>query len=215
MKQFTIGYIDHSAEAHGLYLGPSLEKLEGEFDLDHTDSAQCPAKNYNVMIDRCKTPYLILTHQDVSFSPDLLACINKTIAQRPNFGALGMVGVDGQHAYLWSRPERIASLDTLDCCFIVLRPALKFKFDDVLFDDLHQYVEDYCGQVGRGAGLGVYTILTYAAGLYPGETNSKKLVGDSFLAHHGYTFTKRGACWGTWREYNRRLQEKWHGIQVT
>lgn len=214
-NNYTIGYIDHSTEVHNSHLGPSLLMLTQSFDVLKTDSKLCPAVNYNNMIGHCKTPYLILTHQDVTFSPDLLDRIDETIKRVPDFGALGMVGVDNNRSYKWSRCDTIAELDTLDCCFIVLRPDIGARFDEKTFSGLHQYVEDYCGQINRVYGRKVYTILTHAVGLYPGETHSKKIEGNSFLAHHGATFAKRGPCWGDWRMYNQKLQVKWPGIKVT
>ena len=214
MKNYTIGYVDHDQAVHQRQLGPSIAALRGQFDVLSTNSDKCPATNYNTMLGLCTTPYLILTHQDVTFSPDLLECIDRTIAAVPDFGALGMVGVDKQHQYHWSTPQRIATLDTADCCFLVLRKDLGARFDDVTFDELHQYVEDYCGQVNRIYGKLCHTILIQAAQLsasmqYPGD------VGYGFLRHHGFTWNQRGSCWGKWPEYRRRLEAKWPGLKTT
>ena len=92
MKKYTIGYIDHNQEVHSRQLGPSLKHLLGEFDVISLPSTVCPATNYNSMIEQCQTPYLILAHQDVTFSPDMLSAIDKTIDCVPEFGALGLKG---------------------------------------------------------------------------------------------------------------------------
>ena len=208
MKQYTIGYIAHDPAVHTRYLGPSLVGLKGEWDELYTSSLQCPAFNYNTMLELCQTPYLILTHQDVSFSPDLLECLDRTVAQVPQFGALGMVGVDSSHRYIWGEPGRVAEVDTLDCCFIVVRKDLGVRFDAATFDELHQYVEDYCGQLIRRHQRKVYTLLMRATGL-------DDKTGASFIHHMGHTFHERGSCWGRWGEYHRRLTVKWPGIQTT
>ena len=71
MKNFTIGYINHDNEVFNKYLKTSLNLLEDEFDIISTTDENNPAKNYNEILDKCKTLYLILTHQDVSFPPNL------------------------------------------------------------------------------------------------------------------------------------------------
>ena len=214
MKNYTIGYINHDALVHSRYLGPSLAALQGQFDILSTTSLKCPASNYNDMIDRCTTPYLILTHQDVSFPPDLLACVDNTIAQVPEFGALGMVGVDDIGQYRSSNLSHITRLLTMDCCFIVLRKDLEVRFDDKIFDGLHQYVEDYCGQLAYGKKRQCYTILARNGHtITPEHTHPGPAQG--YWYHHGYTYSRRGGCWGNWPEYHRLLLTKWPNIRTT
>ena len=208
MKRYTIGFIDHDPAVHQRHLGPSLAGLQGQFDILSTTSAKCPAANYNDMIARCATPYLILTHQDVAFSPDLLECIDRTMSVVFDWGALGMVGVDSKRNYLWSRPDCIAQVDTLDCCFIVIRKDLGVLFDASTFDELHQYVEDYCAQLSRQHGKRCYTILTEGHQI-------TQPPWPSYLFHYGATYEVLGSCWGLWNEYHNRLLSKWPGIQTT
>ncbi len=97
MKNFTIGYINHNPSVYERLLGPSIKNLKGDFDVIFTSDKLLPAQNYNKIISETKTPYLILTHQDVSFSSDLLSCIKETIESLgEDWGALGMVGVTKQ-----------------------------------------------------------------------------------------------------------------------
>ena len=209
MKLYTFGYIAHDSKVHEKYLGPCLKSLEGEFDVLKTSSAKCPASNYNDLIDMCQTPYLILTHQDVSFPPNLLRRISHTIIRVPNFGALGMVGVNPKRQYFWSSPNKIFKIETLDSCFLVIQKNLGIRFDDIVFDEFHQYVEDYCAQLTRKHNLPCYTILVKAM-----EANPSISLG-SCMQHHSNTMNKLGACWGKWQEYNRRLMAKWPGIKTT
>jgi len=83
VKQFTIGYIRHNKYVYETYLGPSIDNLEGDFDVLSTTDENKPAANYNELISKCNTPYLILTHQDVTFSPNLLDRLKMTIKETP------------------------------------------------------------------------------------------------------------------------------------
>lgn len=216
MKKYTIGYIDHNQEVHARQLGPSLAALNGGFDVLKTDSKECPAANYNTMIDRCNTSVLILTHQDVTFSPDLLTRLDVAIGAIPNFGAFGMVGVDPQRRYYWSKDGAIARICSIDCCFIVIRKELGLKFDNSTFNEYHMYVEDYCGQVSN-MGLNCYTIPINSAALGKDETyeDAVKKCGSNFLNHHSFTCGERGYCWGRWAEFRAKLKAKWPGIETT
>ena len=216
MKQFTIGYIQHNKYVCDAFLGPSINNLQGEFDVISTTSKNKPAANYNEIITKCNTPYLILTHQDVTFSPNLLDRVKMTICELPDFGAIGMVGVDKQNNYFWSDSQRIYTLDTLDCCFIVIRPDNKLLFDNVTFNDFHLYVEDYCANIQRIHKKSVNTILI--------KSNEKPVTlqyediyknSNSFLNHHSYTLSKLGAQWGRYVEYKEKLMEKWPGLCTT
>lgn len=218
MKQFTIGYIRHDNFVYKTYLGPSIDNLEGQFDVISTSDENKPAVNYNELISRCNTPFLILTHQDVTFSPNLLERLKMTICDLPDFGAIGMVGVDSQNKYFWSQSHQIHSLDTLDCCFVVIKPDNKLLFDHVTFDDYHLYVEDYCANIQRVHKKGIYTILIDSEEMLPklGYTQVyKKSKSKSFLNHHSYTLAKKGVNWGRYREYKNKLSDKWHHICTT
>ncbi len=216
MKQFTIGYIQHNKYVCDAFLGPSINNLQGEFDVISTTSKNKPAANYNEIITKCNTPYLILTHQDVTFSPNLLDRVKMTICELPDFGAIGMVGVDKQNNYFWSDSQRIYTLDTLDCCFIVIRPDNKLLFDNVTFNDFHLYVEDYCANIQRIHKKSVNTILIKSTEK-PVTLQYEDIYknSNSFLNHHSYTLSKLGAQWGRYVEYKEKLMEKWPGLCTT
>ena len=100
--KFTIGYIDHNDDVYNKYLGPSLLNLSGDFDVIKTSSWESPAVNYNHILKKSNNRFVILTHQDISFSKTLLERVEKTITDNPNFGVLGLVGVDSNKQYFWS-----------------------------------------------------------------------------------------------------------------
>ena len=211
--KYTIGYIEHNQEVFDRLLGPSIKNLKGEFDVVSVSDEKFPAENYNKLVSMAKTPYIILTHQDVSFSSDLLERIDLTMAAlKDNFGALGMVGVDKNREYRWSNTDRIYELDTADCCFLVIRTDNDIKFDELNFDEYHLYVEDYCAQLSRSKNQKVYTICTNSK-----ESNSNDIykLGNTFLDHHSATCSTRGYCWGRYWEYRNKLEAIWPGIKTT
>jgi hypothetical protein len=213
-KKFTIGYIRHNDEVFARLLGPSIKNLRGDFDVVSVSDEKFPAENYNKLVSMAKTPYIILTHQDVTFSSDLLERINITIeCVNDSFGALGMVGVDTHRNYHWSRPDIVQELDTADCCFLVIKTDSKIKFDESMFDEYHLYVEDYCAQMRRVENQSIYTISTFSVEANPNYIYQR---GEgTFLNHHSNTCAHRGACWGRYNEYRNKLENKWPGIKTT
>ncbi len=197
MKIFTIGYIDHDKTIYDTFLGPSLHRLEGDFDLIKTTDEKFPAENYNKMKDQCKTKYLILTHHDVSFGPFLLRDIEFSLNNAKNVGAIGMVGKTKENVQTWRTLDTIHELDTLDCCFICFNKDEKARFDEKNFNDYHLYVEDFCAQLNRTYNKKIYTIQT------------------SELYHHSATLKKRGGQWGRYKEFKQKLLKKWPGIKTT
>jgi hypothetical protein len=209
---FSIGYIRHNPEVFAQCLGLSLAELEPPFEVLSTSNKESPARNYNQMIKECKSNYLILTHEDVSFSSDLLDNILVTIALLPeNWGVLGMVGRTRSGLWQWSQANQIFEVDTLDCCFIVIKPG-KILFDEKNFNEYHLYVEDYCAQANRVHGLTNWTIMMGSAEAMGNFTRSEQ---SAFMQHHSATVSQRGFCWGRYGEFRRKLEGKWPGIQTT
>jgi len=219
MKKFSVGYINHDKEVFDKYLGVSLSQLQGEFDIITTTSEKCPAANYNEILDKCSTPYLILTHQDVTFPPNLLRCIEQTMEQlHYNFGALGMVGVS-EHpnnsvikVYEWSNSNEIKKIITADCCFIVVKNIDCLRFDDKNFDEFHCYVEDYCARMLKW-GMQNYTILIDSSESRIDDI--EKIKNTSSLDHHSHTLKQLGAAWGNYSKYRNKLDELYPGIKTT
>jgi hypothetical protein len=202
--RFTIGYIEHNKEIFDKYLGPSLLKLNGDFEIIKTSDKKVPAINYNHIISESKNRFVILTHQDISFSETLLERIELTINQNPNFGVLGLVGVDNNKKYYWSDLNQQYELQTLDCCFIVIDKNNNVFFDNNTFDDFHLYVEDFCLQTKKTTGKSPYTILI-----------TKNPKTPHYLCHHSVTLRKLGSRWGKYNEYKQRLIKKWGDVKTT
>lgn len=198
-SNYTFGYIDHNKELQKKYLGPSLEILKGNFRIINTDSLNSPAVNYNAMIDYCSSPFLILTHQDVTFSEDLLDLIDETIVTVKYFGAIGMVGADKEGTIRFSNSSIINELDTLDCCFIVINCKSWVRFNSKIFSEFHLYVEDYCA-MQKTLGKKIYTI---------------RLKDKSFLDHHSYTWKTQGSCWGNYNYFKTIFSKRWPGLKTT
>jgi hypothetical protein len=213
MIDFTIGYIQHSPQAFERYLGYSLKHLQGEFDVVFTTDENFPAQNYNDMVARSQTEFIILTHEDVSFPPDTLAAIRRTIDFAPDFGALGMVGADAGGTHRWSTALGVYEVDTLDCCFLVVKKSAAARFDVVNFGEYHLYVEDYCAQMNRLYGKKNHTIH-----LPSGEIRDTMYQVDFPLvqmSHHSETVSQRGYCWGRYPEFRAALDKKWPSIKTT
>lgn len=207
--RYTIGYIEHDNKVHTKYLGPSLASLKEDFAILTTSDEKFPAENYNTMLDKCETEFLILTHQDVSFPPSLLEQIDKTMEYVPDWGVLGMVGVDRNHVYRWSDTSNLYEVDTLDCCFMIIRKDSPVRFDTENFGEYHLYVEDFCAQMNRVHGKRNYTIAIKSSGKFDGYTDFKQ------LRHHSATVSKRGYCWGRYIEFRQKLEQKWPRIKTT
>jgi beta-1,4-mannosyl-glycoprotein beta-1,4-N-acetylglucosaminyltransferase len=212
-KKFTFGYINHDESIHKKYLGPCLKTLNGEFDVIYTDNKNFPAQNYNELKDRCQTEYLILTHQDVSFPSNLLDCITETISKLDDWGVLGMVGVDKNGIYRWSTKESLFEVDTLDCCFMVIKKDSPGRFDEKTFDDYHLYVEDFCAQMNRFFNKKNYTLLINSSESLDVRHKDTSEINQMF--HHGATVSKIGYGWGKYTEYRNKLSSKWGKIKTT
>jgi hypothetical protein len=212
--KYTIGYIKHNNSVNELHIGPSIENLKGEFEVITTEDTLFPAENYNHLLSECKTDYLILSHEDVTFPSNLLEKIEMTITYVPDFGCLGMVGVDENRNYHWSSLDKIVELDTLDCCFLVINMKNRkgIKFDTETFGEYHLYVEDFCAQMKRVNKKKIYTIGGISA--YEKPILKEQTESDS-MGHHSATVNQRGYCWGRYTEFRRILESKWPNIKTT
>lgn len=210
-ENFTIGYRARFPNIYDKYLGPSINSLpEGilvhkqeepmaNAHGDFTNYKNSPAKNYNDIIFNCTTPYLILCHEDVSFSPNILTSIQNTINKVPEFGILGLVGCDSTGINRWSTQDMIYTVDTLDSCFIVVRVDYGIKFNEIDFGGLHLYVEDYCARL-RLLGKEVYTI---------------ELEEGEYINHHSSTWHTLGPAWGDYSEYKKKFISLYPNLKTT
>lgn len=217
MNEITFGYIAHEQFTYDNYYMPSVNAMlkynDGKHKIDIISRSSLlgnPAANYNWIIDQCKTKYLILTHTDVTFSPDFCDRIFETIEYIPNFGALGIVGVDDNMQYRWGDEGKSFKVETLDCCCILINLEHGIRFDDKTFFDFHLYVENYCCEVLREKGLFCHTIFTNCAEMRP--TVLYKDIPSTktcYFNHHSYTLNQRGCAWGRYNEFKKILCKKW------
>lgn len=202
-KKYTIGWISHSPETYIKYLGASLAQLKGNYDVLFTSDVNTPAVNYNDIISRCKTRWLILLHEDVAFSDDLLERIDLSIESiGEGFNFLGIAGPNALGMAGAKQDSLFSHIETIDSCFIVLDTHKKILFDSKTFDDFHCYVEDYCIQTG-GTG---HLLLSDCI-----EPQKFAQIGDEkkWIHHGGATYFNLGSGWGKYWEYKKRLDLKY------
>jgi len=202
--RFTFAYINHDQKVHANFLQPCLNVLKGEFDVIARDSNQSPASNYNYIISNSQNRYVIFSHQDMSFSPDLLEKVEQTINAYPDFGVLGHVGRDKTGNYCWNNNEKSYLVETLDSCLIVIDRENNIIFDEKTFDDCHLYVEDYCMQVQTQKSKECRTLLI-----------GRNFHFGSYLMHHSNTLQQQGSNWGRYNLYKDRMKTKWGTVYTT
>ncbi len=216
----TFGFINHNPIVHQRFLGPSLEALQGSFQILYTSDVNYPAHNYNTMLRLCQTPYLLLLHQDVSFSSDFVKRIELTISsiQEP-WGALGLVGPSpvSSDSISWSNKDQVIPLCTSDCCLLLVKTSNEIIFDEDNFGEYHLYVEDYCARLLKEQGLKTFSILVDGDGIQDNR-QYKHLYSESTectARHHNWTVSQRGFSWGRYNEFKQRFNELHPGFQTT
>jgi hypothetical protein len=204
---FEIAYISYNPDAFKKYLGPSLESLSpGNFIITAVPNGNKPASAFNKVLKESKCEYIIFTHEDISFSSNLLERVEYTIKAIPDFGVLGLVGRDKKWNYCWSIRKRSFVVSTLDCCFVVIRKSDKLMFDEKTFDDYHLYIEDYCMQVKKEYGRVSCTLLM-------NSVHDKEF--PDYLRHHFMTTKRLGFCWGKYKQYRDILFKRYPDITTT
>jgi len=203
-EEITIGWISHNPDDFNKFLGPSLERINGKFNTDSVPDTLKSSANYNILIERCKTKWIMLCHEDVAFSGDILDSINEAIEMYPDSKFFGFVGAN-QKGSAKSFPEKYDDLVTCDSCFIVLNlDGLDNRFDENTFDNYHLHVEDMCMQLG---GNGKTILMNYLEPNEYLEINHK----DKRWIHHGSTtYFQMGSCWGNYQIYKKKLNDKWN-----
>lgn len=202
-EKYTIGWISHDSRLYHKYLGPSLERLKGKYQTLNVSDELNPAENYNRILSECKTKWLILCHEDVAFSYDLLECLDDAIEVNPEISFFGFVGAD-EKGTLKCKIDSYKSISTTDSCFIVIDTEKKgIRFDINNFEDFHLYVEDICVQLeSKGK-----TILCNYKETDEYENMNKEEPG--WIYHFGSTYNKLGSNWGKYNEYKSKLDKKW------
>jgi hypothetical protein len=209
VSKYTIAYINHKPEDFSKFLGPSLEKLEGDYSIIKLSDSIKPAINYNQVLASCESPYVIFTHEDISFSSDLLHNIDRTIEQVPNFGVLAAVGANNTGSQVSSKSDQIFEIQTSDASFFIVNSENKLLFDHRTFPDFHLYTEDYCVRLITLLGRKTYTFL------HDVNHNGFTSTNGTFLSHWGSTCREIGFCWGSYPYFRQVFNRLWPGFYTT
>lgn len=195
--RFTLGYIRHNNELFNKYLGISIDLIKDSVDVISYDSSTgFPSSIYNRIIDESENRYIIFSHEDIIFNDKLIDQINRTIDIVGRFGVIGLVGKTENGKITWSNENTVNKYVTVDCCFFIVDKENCIRFDELTFDELHKYAEDYAMQCIE-KGLCNYSIL------------SKCESGKKDIAHISHTCRTVGYKWGKWSTYHNLFNKKW------
>jgi hypothetical protein len=200
--RFTYAYITYKKEVFDQHLGPCLNKIKDKVDVITKENI-IPAKFHNEVLKESNNRYIIFSHEDVTFTPDIIDQIEKTIEQLPSFGVLCVVGRNDENVIIGSVNNKIRNLKFCDPCFFVIDKENPLRFDEITFDDFHLSVEDYCVGSQELHGKGTYTILI---------TWNKEEDSLSFK-HHSYTCKSVKYKWGKYEEHKKKFKEKWSYLE--
>lgn len=203
--EFTISWISNNEGDFNKYLSPSIQRIKSRFNTNTIYNNNNSSYSYNKLIEKCETRWIILCHEDVSFSGDLLDCIKETIDLNPDFYFLGFVG-SNKNGTIKCNTKKSEDVITCDSCFIVIDlEKCIHKFDESTFDDFHLHIEDMCMQLG---GKGKTILCNY---LEPEEYESlDENINKKWIYHGSTTYLKLGPSWGKYEEYKNRLNKKWN-----
>jgi len=196
-EKLTVGYIDHNPEIFAEFLGKSLTAFDAsQYEVLSTTDKDCPSKNYNSILERSANRYVVLVHYDVLLPTNFLDAVHNTVEQHPDFGVLGLVGFfpfeNHNRLTIGATVSKPCLVDFFDPLCILVNKDNALKFDEVEFDGLHLYVEDYCMQAIE-KGLKNYTVL----------------LDITTVQHLGNTYSKSGQMWGDYSECYWRFMKKW------
>ena len=98
--------------------------------------------------------------------------------------------------------------------FFLLASLILLKFDNKIFDEYHHIIEDYCCQISFQLSLKIYTLLinTY---IPDNDKFDKSVLKNKYFVHYNNTFSQKGARWGSWEVYKRKLDQKWKRKVIT
>jgi len=204
---FTVSSSDEDYEKHLKKSLSGIPRLKSEFMLGKLDTNI--AHEYNSFIARCKQRFVVFCHQDVEFSDDLIDVYLK-FYDPAKIGAAGIIGKSADNAIVFGgirplcinyeitykartlsgAPEQVMCLDS---CMVIVDKECKGFFDEVVFNGLHCFVEDFCCQQ-RNRGRAVIVLPL------------------RMVDHFGTTTKKCGDGWGNYLFYYHLLHYKWDKI---
>lgn len=203
--RFTFSYIEYKKDVFDTYLKPCLNSIFNKIDIISKSNIK-PSKFFNLVQKESPNRYIIFSHEDITFSPNLLEQIEKCITEIPNFGVLCIVGKNESNKNIGSLMSTRYELKFCDPCFFVIDRDNNFNFDEIIFNDFHFCVEDYCLGVQEKMKKGTYTLPLNWGKSYLG-TNGDVLLNN--IQHHSFTSKTVKYQWGNYMEYKRRFKEKW------
>ena len=195
--KFTLGYIEHNEQLFNKYLSNSINEIRENIDvIKYPSLTGCPAAIYNKIIKDSPNRYIIFTHEDIIFNNKLIDQINNTIKLVGTFGVLGLVGKNETGKQIWSNINTLHKYNTVDCCFFIIDKTNNIEFDELTFNGLHKYAEDYAMQCIKNKLIN-YSILS----------NCHATQKD--ITHISYTCRTVGYKWGDWPIYHNLFNKKW------
>lgn len=204
--KFTYAYLSYKNDIFDKYLLNSIKHIEKSIDII-TDKDIKPAIFYNKVLKETKYRYIIFSHEDVSFSCDLINKICFAIEQKNNFGVLCAIGRSITNGHVKSNLEKMNEVVFCDSCFFVIDSYNNIFFDEKTFDDFHFFAEDYCLQCKNNLNKLTYTL--------PMSWQwSSKITKENYFIHHSYTSRSSGYLWGNYRKYRKLFVEKWPNNHV-
>lgn len=207
--KFTFAYITYKNDVYNQYLKPCLDNIRHKVDVI-TKSGLKPSKFYNEVQKESKNRYIIFTHEDITFSSNILEKIQETIEKFPNFGVLCAVGKNEVNKNIMCRASTNYFLKFCDPCFFVIDKDNNYFFDENTFDDFHFCAEDYCVGIKDSQNKDVISLpLNWGIENNP---NSENDVMDA-IKHHSYTCRTVRYQWGNYPEYKSRFKKKWDKFQ--
>jgi hypothetical protein len=200
--RFTYAYISYKEDVYNQYLKPCLDNIRDEVDII-TKSGLKPSKFHNEVINESPNDYIIFSHEDVTFSPDILELVEEGINDNPNFGVLCVIGKDKTNANKGAVSSIYRNLEFCDPCFFVIDKKNNVNFDEKNFDGFHFGVEDYCLTLKEK--LGKDTISFKIRWASDGQVRN--------FRHHSYTCKTVKYQWGNYQHYKHVLKKKWGHLE--
>ena len=89
--KFTYSYIEYKKDVFEKFLKPCLNTISDKIDIISRPNIK-PSKFFNQVQRESKHRYIIFSHEDITFSSNILEQIEKSINENSNFGVLCIVG---------------------------------------------------------------------------------------------------------------------------
>jgi GT2 family glycosyltransferase len=176
---FSIVCVYNDKDVFSRSLLKSLQAQTAKFELIALDnssgafSSAAGALNHGTGQIRAESKYIMFAHQDISFSSKTwLQDIESMLHALPNLGIAGVAGNSKKANKLISNithgmpprhdgynlQEPVTAMTVDECCAIVPRDVFrKHQFDDILCNNWHLYVVEYCLRV-LTLGYGVFVL---------------------------------------------------------